>query len=55
MFKVFRYPISHKLEVHVKFDPTLSSVDKLVGAITNVGYQTHVKSADVTEKEDGND
>lgn len=42
-------------EAHVQFDPAIISADELAGAITNVGYTTHVKSTGVTAKEDGND
>ena len=42
-------------EAHVQFDPSMISAEELAGAITNVGYQTHIKSTDVTAKEYGND
>ena len=42
-------------EAHVQFDPAIISADELAGAVTNVGYKTHVKSTGITAKEDGND
>ncbi len=33
-------------EARVQFDPSIISADELAAAITNVGYQTHVKSSD---------
>ena len=41
-------------EAHVQFDPSIISAGVLADAITNVGYQTHIKSAGATAKEDGN-
>ena len=42
-------------EAHVQFDPSMISADALADAITNVGYQTHVKSTRVVAEEHGND
>ena len=42
-------------EAHVQFDPAIISADDLAGAVTNVGYQTHVISSGASAREHGND
>ena len=42
-------------EAHVQFDPLVISTDALEDAITDVGYQTRVKSTKETVTGHGND